>query len=92
MPSMSDTKSHQFRPPLYHEATRSKSGSGKASNGDRQGGGQADPGWDAYRKWLSKVSAKNQAQRAPVDRSIYSWKGYHMWADRVKQAWKPEES
>ena len=48
-------------------------------------------GWEAYRKWLSTVSGKSPGERAPLDTSIYSWKGYHTWADRVKQSWKPEE-
>lgn len=91
---MSDGKPHQFRPPLYH----SEPG---ADNGRRDASVQRDrpaqqlreqKGWDAYRKWLSSVSGnKPQSERAPVDASIYSWKGYHNWADRVRQSWKAEE-
>lgn len=86
--SMNETKSHQFRPPLYHEQGRSKAGSGQGAQRARQ---ERDPGWDAYRKWLSTVSSKSQSERTPIDRSIYSWKGYHIWADKVKQAWKSED-
>lgn len=78
---MSDTKPHQFRPPLYHKE-------GKA-NGDA---GREQQGWDAYRKWLSSMNGKSKGPRAPIDHSVYSWKGYHSWADRVRQAWKSEES
>lgn len=48
-------------------------------------------GWDAYRKWLSTVSRKPLGERTPIDHSIYSWKGYHNWADRVRQNWKHED-
>ena len=45
-------------------------------------------GWDAYRKWLSRVSTKPTGERTPLDHSIYSWRGYHTWADKVRQNWK----
>lgn len=84
---MSETKSHQFRPPLYHnESPR------PASKPSSREPGREQQGWDAYRKWLSTVSAKGPSERAPLDHSIYSWKGYHSWADKVKQSWKPDES
>jgi hypothetical protein len=44
-------------------------------------------GWDAYRKWLSRVSTK-PAERTPLDQSIYSWRGYNSWADKIRQSWK----
>ena len=84
---MSESKPHQFRPPLYPEATAGvpgKSAATASGTGERKG-------WEAYRKWLSTVSGKSPGERAPLDTSIYSWKGYHTWADRVKQSWKPEE-
>lgn len=89
--SMNETKSHQFRPPLYHEEDRPKAG-GQGTPRQQRPRQERDPGWEAYRKWLSTVSAKSQSERAPVDRSIYSWKGYHIWADKVKQAWKSEDN
>ena len=90
---MNETKSRQLQPPLYHEEHRSKApGPGATSRKEQRAGQERDAGWDAYRKWLSTVSAKGQTERAPIDRSIYSWKGYHIWADKVKQAWKPEDS
>ncbi|HEX5420554.1 MAG TPA: hypothetical protein VFY39_11185 [Gammaproteobacteria bacterium] len=49
-------------------------------------------GWDAYRKWLGRVGGKPEAQRTPLDHSIYSWKGYQNWADKVREAWKLDES
>jgi hypothetical protein len=44
-------------------------------------------GWDAYRKWLSRVATQPTAERSPIDRSIYSWRGYHVWADKVRRSW-----
>jgi len=85
--AMSESKPHQFKPPLYHDGTANASQKAAASasgTGERKG-------WEAYRKWLSTVSGKPPSERAPLDSSIYSWKGYHTWADRVKQSWKPEE-
>ena len=48
-------------------------------------------GWEAYRKWLTSVSGRPTTERTPIDRSIYSWKGYHSWADRVRQSWDKDE-
>jgi hypothetical protein len=85
---MSDPKSHQFRPPLYHaEAPRAPA---RADNGSPQI--DEKKGWDAYRKWLSSVNGKPAAERIPVDHSIYSWKGYQNWADRVRETWKADEN
>lgn len=88
---MSDQKSHQFRPPLYHRnggnrhVSQKLTGNAKEQSKDQQG-------WEAYRKWLTHVSKSPATERAPVDHSIYSWKGYQNWADKVRQSWKPEES
>ena len=86
---MSDQKSQTFRPPLYHgqnPPNASRRATGGASNNNEQ------KGWDAYRKWLSRVSAHPTRERSTIDHSIYSWKGYNSWADRVKQNWKSEET
>jgi hypothetical protein len=34
------------------------------------------------------VSTKPTTERAPLDHSIYSWRGYQTWADKVRQSWK----
>ena len=72
---MSDQKPHQFRPPL-------------PGNGADEPRNNEQHGWDAYRKWLSRVSTKTTGERTPLDHSIYSWRGYHTWADKVRQSWK----
>ncbi len=80
---MSDEKSHRFRPPLYSEEASD-------ARAKRTPGSPEQHGWDAYRKWLSRVSTKPTTERAPLDHSIYSWRGYHTWADKVRQTWKSE--
>lgn len=80
---MSDEKSHQFRPPLYQQ-------DGVATDAKQAISSAEQHGWDAYRKWLSRVSTKPAAERTPLNPSIYSWRGYHTWADKVRQTWKPE--
>ena len=77
---MSDQKPHQFRPDLLP-----RDGSAKDPS---QSAGADQHGWDAYRKWLSRVSTKPTGERAPLDHSIYSWRGYHSWADKIRQNWK----
>jgi len=79
---MSEQKSRQFRPPLFEE--------GSTPPEPRRSGATEQHGWDAYRKWLSRVSTKPTGERAPLDHSIYSWRGYHTWADKVRQNWKGE--
>ena len=87
---MSETKPQQFRPPLYHEdSARSPSRPEREANADA---GREQQGWDAYRKWLKSMNTRPQTRRAPIDHSVYSWKGYQSWADHVRQTWKPEEN
>ena len=85
---MSDRKPYKFRPPLYHQGQPSGP---KAQREERRGDKDADnkEGWDAYRKWLSRVSGQS-TRRSPLDASVYSWKGYHNWAEKIRQNWKPE--
>jgi hypothetical protein len=77
---MSEHKPHQFRPALYSKEST-------AADESRATGNEQN-GWDAYRKWLSRVSTKPTGERAPLDHSIYSWRGYHTWADKIRQNWK----
>jgi hypothetical protein len=77
---MSEHKPHQFRPALYTKENTAPDQARTPSNDQN--------GWDAYRKWLSRVSTKPTGERAPLDHSIYSWRGYHTWADKIRQNWK----
>jgi hypothetical protein len=81
---MSDEKFDEFRPASHHQ------GAAVAAAKPASSGNTEQHGWDAYRKWLSRVSTKPTAERTPLDHSIYSWRGYHTWADKVRQTWKSE--
>jgi hypothetical protein len=86
---MSEHKPHQFRPPLYHkEGSGQERTKSRDPNADRQ---REQQGWEAYRKWLSSMTGQPRSRRAPIDHSVYSWKGYHNWADHVRQTWKSED-
>jgi hypothetical protein len=87
---MSDDKPQTPRTPLYTEDAPHR-GDRPAAPSDAEPG-REQQGWEAYRKWLRTMNKRPEARRAPVDHSVYSWKGYHSWADRVRQSWKPEES
>ena len=52
--------------------------------------GRESGGWDAYRRWLSRVQT-NDKRRSPVDPALYTWKGYRNWSDKVRRDWKGEE-
>jgi len=87
---MSNSRDHRFRPPLYRGARDGEEA--PATNGAAQDSAPSEQqGWDAYRKWLSRVSMQ-PTRRAARDVSIYSWRGYNNWADKVRQNWKSDDS
>lgn len=47
-------------------------------------------GWDAYRRWLSRVQLPDK-RRIAMDPSLYTWKGYRNWAEKMRRDWNPEE-
>ena len=47
-------------------------------------------GWDTYKRWLTRVQAPGN-RRVPMDASLYTWKGYRSWSDKVRRDWKPED-
>ena len=47
-------------------------------------------GWDAYRRWLSRVKLPDK-RRIAMDPALYTWKGYRSWAEKVRRDWTPEE-
>ena len=92
---MSDQKYHQFRSSLHHDyanigerergATRATSSAATSeSRSDEQQGGEA------LRKWLSQANTQPTHRSCP-DTSIYRWRGYNNWADKVRQTWKVDE-
>jgi hypothetical protein len=84
---MSDDKHTQFRPPLYNPESSRQSGTSPGKDARRE-----QEGWDAYRKWMKSMGGKQPSRRAPIDHSVYSWKGYQNWADRVRGAFDSEDS
>jgi len=84
---MSDGKNHRFRPPLYHDGEPAP----QAGPAEAPSAPDEKQGWEAYRKWLSRVSMQ-PARRSARDASIYSWHGYNSWADKVRQNWKGEDT
>ena len=87
---MSDDKPETLRQPLFTEDAPRR-GDRSAREADAESG-REQQGWDAYRKWLKTMNRRPEARRAPIDHSVYSWKGYNSWADRVRQSWKAEEN
>ena len=47
-------------------------------------------GWDTYRRWLTRVQAPG-GRRVPLDASLYTWKGYRNWSEKVRRDWEPED-
>lgn len=88
---MSESRTRRFRPPLYYGDGSAPAAERADTERSRRKPGD-ETGWDAYRKWLSTVGKRERPSRTPLDRSVYSWKGYHSWADRIKEQWKADDS
>lgn len=54
------------------------------------GDGRDVGNWEAYRRWLSRVQLPDR-RRIAMDPSLYTWKGYRSWAEKVRRDWTPEE-
>ena len=72
-----------------------RSGAGSALPDRRDKGlvaadGKDVGGWDAYRRWLTRVQAPDK-RRAPLDPGLYTWKGYRNWSEKVRRDWNPDE-
>jgi hypothetical protein len=48
-------------------------------------------GWQQYRRWISKAPT-TRSRRTGIDPSLYSWKGYREWSDKVRRDWARENS
>ncbi len=60
-----------------------------ASAANQNGDGRADDGWSAYHSWLTRVS-HSSGRHIRADSSIYTWKGYKSWAEKVKRDWEAD--
>jgi len=96
---MSDQKINPFangRPADYSRGNgNGGSGAGSALSDRRDKGlvaadGKDVGGWDAYRRWLTRVQAPDK-RRAPLDPGLYTWKGYRNWSEKVRRDWNPDE-
>ncbi|HNP37519.1 MAG TPA: hypothetical protein PKK10_16855 [Woeseiaceae bacterium] len=47
-------------------------------------------GWQQYRRWISKAPAP-RARRGGMDPSLYTWKGYRSWSEKVKRNWSDDD-
>ena len=54
-------------------------------------GADADDGWQAYRKWLAGSAGGARDRRPRGDASLYSWKGYHSWAEKIRRDWDSDQ-
>ena len=91
---MADQKGSNLAP--GYPARRTESG----SNGTyRAAGNEPRPGategkdvgsMDSYRRWLSRVQLPDK-RRIAMDPSLYTWKGYRNWAEKVRRDWTPDE-
>lgn len=95
---MADQKSHSLssRYPVLHEDKsgsaqhRTQSQTDQRSPGPVAQNGKDVTNWDAYRRWLSRVQLPDK-RRTAMDPSLYTWKGYRSWADKVRRDWTSEE-
>jgi len=47
-------------------------------------------GWEAYRRWLTRVQAPEK-KRVPLDPGLYTWKGYRNWSEKVRRNWHSDD-
>lgn len=69
----------------YHATLRN----GKAA--DQIGAVGSDAGApDFNRRWLNRLPTPER-KRSPMDPSLYTWKGYRNWSDKIRRGWKQDE-
>lgn len=82
---MADGFSKDDRQQTYGDAVRDRREKGLVA-----ADGKDVSGWEAYRRWLTRVQAPEK-RRAPLDPGLYTWKGYRNWSDKVRRDWSPDE-
>lgn len=48
-------------------------------------------GWQQYRRWVSHAPAPKTSRSGP-DVSLYTWKGYRNWTDKVRRCMREEKT
>lgn len=85
VPDFTDSGSRNRNNSNYEAVLRERRDKGLVS-----ADGKDVSGWEAYRRWLTRVQAPEK-KRAPLDPGLYTWKGYRSWSDKVRRDWTPEE-
>jgi len=85
VPDFADNGSSDRKDSSYESALRERQDKGLVS-----ADGKDVSGWEAYRRWLTRVQAPEK-RRAPLDAGLYTWKGYRNWSDKVRRDWSPDE-
>jgi hypothetical protein len=73
----------------YTEDSLSAKKPAPALSPDEAAANDAD-GWQQYRRWISKAPAP-RSRRSGLDPSLYTWKGYRSWSEKVKRNWTDDE-
>ncbi len=47
-------------------------------------------GWQQYRRWVSRAPAPKIGRSGP-DASLYTWKGYRSWSDKVRRGMRDDK-
>jgi hypothetical protein len=94
---MSETKINSLAPNFAGNSSKDRKTSNyeSALSDRREKGlvaadGKDVSGWEAYRRWLTRVQAPEK-KRAPLDAGLYTWKGYRNWSDKVRRDWSLDE-
>ena len=80
--------------PMTDELESGRGDEPRSSSSDRRlhvGDSNDNHGWQTYRKWISKAPVP-KTQRNGIDPSLYTWKGYRSWSERVRRNWTPPKS
>jgi hypothetical protein len=81
---MDKSKPNQIRPPLAQALRRPAADPITPRT-------EAEDGWEAYRKWLAGHAGPPRSRRPRGDASLYSWKGYHSWAEKIRRSWDNDQ-
>ena len=82
---MADTKNLKWDNRFGTETGRNLEKESTAAPKNEPAANDAD-GWQQYRHWISKAPT-TRSRRTGIDPSLYSWKGYREWTDKVRRDW-----
>ena len=85
---MADTKTSKWVD-NYKEDSSSPASSNSNVAPEQPAANDAD-GWQQYRRWISKAPAP-RGRRSGIDPSLYTWKGYRNWTEKVKRDWSEDQ-